>query len=91
MYKIKAVAPTSYQYNSLVYFGMKIKKVGNGSFVSEQYFDTEEQAKVFLVCRAENYYGDTEQINDALKDIAAAGILEIDTVVARIEEIFQEQ
>ena len=91
MYKIKAIAPTVYQLNSLTWFGIKIQKRTVGAFISEHIFDTEEDAKKYLVVRAINYYEKGKKLEDALKDIAAAGILEIDTVVARIEEIFEEQ
>lgn len=92
MYKIKAVAPTAYQYTSLGWFNMPIKPVGNGSYISERLSDTEEEAKEYLTDIARNYYEFNDgKLEDALKDIAAAGILEIDTIVARIEEIFEEQ
>jgi hypothetical protein len=89
MYKIKAVAPTTYQYTSLGWFNMPIRAVGNGSFISERLCDSEEEAKEYLTYIARNYYEFNEyKLEDALENIAAAGILQIDAVVARIEKVF---
>lgn len=90
--RITATAPTSYQYNSLSRFGMTIKKNGNGSFSSEQVFDSEEEAKAYLVERAERYYDEFEgQVNEHLQDIEKYGMLTIDAVTARMEEIEIEE
>ena len=87
-FKISATAPTAYQYNSLSRFGMKIKKNGNGSFSSEQLFDSEEEAKDYLVERAERYYGEYEgQVDEHLQEIKKYGMLTIDAVTARIDEV----
>lgn len=91
-FKITATAPTAYQYNSLSRFGMNIKKRGNGSFTSEQVFDSEEEAKAYLVERAERYYDEYEgQVDEHLEDIEKYGQLTIDAVTAHIEEVEQEE
>lgn len=91
-FKIAATAPTSYQYNSLSRFGMTIKKNGNGSFSSEQVFDSEEEAKAYLVERAERYYDEFEgQVDEHLQDIEKYGMLTIDAVTARIDEVENEE
>lgn len=91
-FKITATAPTVYQYNSLSHFGMNIKKNGNGSFTSEQVFDSEEEAKAYLVERAERYYDEFEgQVDEHLEDIEKYGQLTIDAVTAHIEEVEQEE
>ena len=66
---------------------MNIKKNGNGSFTSEQIFDSEEEAKAYLVERAELYYEESEeQPEEHLEDIEKYGQLTIDAVTAHIEE-----
>lgn len=91
-FKITATAPTSYQYNSLNRFGMSIKKNCNGSFSCEQVFDTEEEAKAYLVTRAERYYNEFEgQVDDHLQDIEKYGMLTIDAVTARIDDVENEE
>lgn len=87
-FKVVATAPTAYQYNSLSRFGMTIKKNGNGSFSSEQTFDSVEEAKAYLVERAEMYYDEYEgQVDEHLGSIEKHGCLEIDAVTAHIEEV----
>ena len=87
-FKVTAKAPTVYQTNSLRRFGMAIKEMGNGSFLSEETFDSEEEAKDYLVKRAEMHYDEFEgQVNEHLSTIENNGYLEIDAVTARIEEV----
>jgi hypothetical protein len=87
-FKVIAIAPTVYQYNSLRAFNMDIVSVGNGSFKSEQVFDSEEEAKAYLALRAERYYDEYEgQVDDHLKDIETFGVLTLDAVTARIDEV----
>lgn len=90
-FKITATAPTSYQTQSLRAFGMNVEKHGNGSYTSEQIFDTEKEAKEFLAVRAERYFdgnsnNDETDLIEALKDIEK-GYLRLDAVTASIEKI----
>lgn len=91
-FKVSATAPTVYQIQSLRHFGMDVKKHGNGSFSSEQVFDTEEEAKAYLVERAEKYYDEFEgQVDEHLEGIEKYGMLTIDAVTARIDEVENEE
>ena len=89
-FKITAVAPTSYQINSLRLFGLNVKSYPNGSYVGEEIFDTEEEAKNYLKQRAEMYFEDEESLNDALKDIERYGSVYLDAVCGSIEEVEEE-
>lgn len=87
-FKVTATAPTIYQYSSLTRFGLKIKENGNGSFTGEMLFDDHEDAKKHLIDRATYYYDEFEgQIDEHLEDIENYGMLTIDAVTARIEEV----
>lgn len=44
---------------------MEVKKSGNGSFWSEQIFETEEEAKAYLVERAERYFDGNSDNDEA--------------------------
>ncbi len=95
-FKISATAPTVYQSQSLRAFGMEVKKSGNGSFWSEQFFETEKEAKDYLVVRAERYFdgnSDNDEANlvDALQDIEKYGSLRLDAVTASIDEVEIEE
>jgi hypothetical protein len=91
-FKITATAPTVYQIQSLRHFGMNVKENGNGLFSSEQIFDSEEAAKAYLVERAEKYYDEFEgQVQEHLEDIKKYGMLTIDAVTARIDEVDNEK
>ena len=71
---------------------MNIKKHGNGSFTSEEVFNSEEEAKEYLVKRAQMYYDEFEgQVDEHLESIEKYGVLEIDAVTAHIEEIEEEE
>lgn len=90
-FKIKAIAPTSYQLRSLLAFGMQYKALGNGSYVAiSEIFDTEEEAKAYLEKRADMYYENENELNEALSDIEC-GVLTLDAVTARIEEIEESE
>lgn len=85
-FKIKATAPTVYQINSLRSFGMEIKENGDGSYSSEQIFDTEQEAKDYLTKRAEKYYDEYEgQVDEHLESIRDNGYLTIDAATAIID------
>lgn len=95
MYKIIAIAPTSYQLDSLRAFGLNINSRGSGSYFSEKEFNTEEEAKQYLVTRAEKYNdedpnGSQERLDYMLKDISY-GVLTLDGATARIEEVCKEE
>lgn len=95
-FKISAVAPTVYQSQSLRAFGMEVKKSGNGSFLSEQLFDTEAEAKAYLIVRAEKYFdgnsdNDEANLNEALDRLEKYGSLRLDAVTANIEEVEIEE
>ena len=91
-FKITATAPTIYQLSSLRRFGMTVKEVGNGSFHSEEIFETEEEAKAYLVNRAEMYYDEFEgQVDEHLATIENNGYLEIDAVTASIDHVEEEE
>jgi len=86
-YKITAMAPTVYQYGSLRHFGGDIKKHGNGSFSINIEFETEQQAKDYLIERV-SYYSDTEEeLNEAIERIERCGSVQMDAVSGYISEI----
>jgi len=86
-FRITATAPTSYQYQSLANFG-KPEKLGNGSFRFQQDFETEEEAKKYLIERAEGYYDDNmTAFEQAEKEINDFGQVTLDAVTGYIEEI----
>jgi len=91
-FKIEAIAPTSYQYGSLRNFGLEIKSYLNGKHVAEGIFDTEKEAKAYLVERAEMYFdgnsdGDEERLAEALESIEKYGSVYLDAVCGSIEEV----
>jgi len=90
-HKITATAPTSYQWKSLTLFGMKIKKLGNGSYTSTQEFETEEEAKEFLTHRAEAYAETEEELTNYLQQVENTSTLQLDAVTAYIREIEEEE
>jgi hypothetical protein len=89
MYKITAIAPTTYQLNSLRAFGIPYKALGNGAYRAVEEFDSEKQAKEYLEGRARQYNDEhnesEEQLNEMLSDIEL-GALTLDAVTAHIEE-----
>lgn len=91
MFIIKAIAPTSYQLNSLRRFGLNVKSNGGGSHTGIETFDTEEEAKEFLTQRAEMYYDEYEgQVDEHIEGIEASGYLTIDAVTAKIIEVDED-
>jgi hypothetical protein len=87
-FKIIANAPTAYQYSSLRHFGLNIEKNYNGSFSGEEIFDTEEEAKKYLVQAAERYYDEFDgEVDEHLANIKKYGQLTIDAVTAYIKEV----
>ena len=54
-------------------------------------FNSEEEAKEYLVKRAQMYYDEFEgQVDQHLQDIEKHGMLTIDAVTARIDEIEED-
>lgn len=86
-FRITATAPTTYQYQSLRHFGIPIKQHIGGSFSSEQYFDTEKDAKDYLISRAEMYFESEKELNDAIENINKYKSLSLDAVTAHIVEV----
>ena len=86
-FRITATAHTSYQYQSLANFG-KPEKLGNGSFRFQQDFESEEEAKQYLIERAEGYYDDNMTAFEKLEqEINNFGQVTLDAVTGYIEPI----
>lgn len=83
-YTIIAVAPTSYQFSSMLSFGMPYVNY-YGKFIASMEFETEEEAKDYLRDRAHMYYENERKLNNALYEINKYGILTIDAVTCLIE------
>lgn len=90
-FKITATAPTSYQLQSLRLFGLNVKSYANGSHVGEDTFITEDEAKAFLIKRAEMYFESEHELNEAIYNIEKYGLLRLDAVCASIEEVEEEE
>ncbi|MFZ1786721.1 MAG: hypothetical protein WAT92_00355 [Saprospiraceae bacterium] len=91
-HRITATAPTAYQYQSLCKFNLNNNKNGNGSFTGTMDFYSEQDAKDYLINRAEMYYDEYEgQVDEHIEDIEKYGVLTIDAATARIEEIDQDE
>lgn len=88
-FKIAATAPTAYQHASLQRFGLDIEKCG-GSYVGTKTFDTEREAKDFLIDRAERYFENESELEEEISDIEKYGVCRLDAVTARIEEVENE-
>ena len=87
-YRIVATAPTVYQKQSLSKFNLNEKRNMSGSFTGTLEFYTEEDAKAYLINRAEMYYDEYEgQLDEHISDIERRGSLTIDAVTASIIEI----
>jgi hypothetical protein len=94
-FKITATAPTSYQLGSLRNFGLNVKYYPTGSYIGEEVFDTEEEAKAFLKKRSEMFFdgnsdNDEERLSDALDRIEKHGSVYFDAVCGSIEEFEKE-
>lgn len=90
--RISATAPTAYQLHSLRQFGMEVKQHGNGRYTAAQDFDTEKEAKDYLIERAERYFdgnsdNDEKDLIEALDSIEKHGVLTLDAVTAVSEEV----
>ena len=87
MYKVTAIAPTSYQLNSVSKFGSPVIPNPDGSHTFSAEFDTEDEAKQYLMNRAERYFEDIEELENAINDIKKYGTLRIDAVAGSIEKV----
>ena len=89
-YIINATAPTVYQLNSLIAFGMGWKKHLDGSFSASKEFQNENEAKNYLRNRADQYNGEDPNGNEIrLADMyycIEKGHLTLDAVTAHIED-----
>ena len=91
-FRITATAPTAYQLQSLRHFGIEVVKNGNGSYSATKEFDSEDEAKAYLVERAEMYFdgnsdNDEANLSKAIESIANHGSLTLDAATASIEEV----
>ena len=87
-FKVIATADTAYQLQSLSNFGMEVKSNLNGSYTAEQEFDTEKEAKDFLIERAELYFDmEEEKLADAIDTIERFGQIRLDASTGRVVEI----
>lgn len=91
-YKLITHAPTTYQRQSLHHFGLPTKAYGNGAYYSSKIFDSEEEAKEYLIERAENYYdghvdNNDEKLKEAIERIKEYGSVYLDAGYGKIEEI----
>jgi hypothetical protein len=83
---IKAVAPSVYQYNSVSFFGMPVRRYG-GSYVAEMEFDCEEAAIEYLHHVIDVYAerNGTEEEIATMREQADSGYLRWDAVIAEIK------
>jgi hypothetical protein len=83
---IKAVAPSVYQYNSVSFFGMPVRRYG-GSYVAEMEFDCEEDAIAYLHHVIDVYAerNGTEEEIATMREQADFGYLTFDAVTAEIK------
>ena len=86
-HKITATAPTVYQFQSLIAFGMGYNKNADGSFTASREFETVEEASDYLRDRAEIYFEYERELENAIDDIIKFGCLTLGSVTAQIEQI----
>jgi hypothetical protein len=70
---------------------MEVKKLFGGGYHASQDFDTLEEAQQFLIERAESYFEDENDLENALFDIHRYGVLGIDACTASIEAVEIEE
>lgn len=90
-FQVKATAPTTYQLQSVRLFGSPIKSNMDGShtFTSE-IFDTEQEAKDYLINRAEMYFENEDELQEAINDINKYGSLSMDAATGGVYEVEEE-
>lgn len=84
---LKAVAPTSYQYQSVSFFG-RVRNCG-GAYVFEEKFDSREDAIDYLH-RCVDVYAATDGTEEEIAEMhndADSGYLSYDAVTCRLIEI----
>lgn len=86
-FRITAIAPTTYQLCSVRLFGSEVKSLYNGKHIFQKDFESEEDAKAYLITRAEYYFENETEFNEAVEGINKYGSLQLDAVSGRIEEI----
>ena len=88
-FKVSAEAPTTYQLRSVRAFGSPIKSHMDGTHTFEQIFDSEKEAKEYLIKRAEIFHEQSteEELQEAISDINKYGSVRFDAVSGGIEEI----
>ena len=84
---ITAEVPTTYQYSSIRSFGMEVTKHFNGGYSARKEFKSREDAKAYLISRAENYAQHEYELIEMLEQIQERGCLTIDACTAYIDEI----
>lgn len=91
-YQVKAEAPTTYQLQSVSLFGSPIVSHMDGShtFTSEL-FDTEQEAKDYLIKRAEMYFENEDELQEAIDDINQYGSLSMDAASGGVYEVDEEE
>lgn len=91
-FQVKASAPTTYQLRSVGLFGSPIVSHRDGShtFTSET-FDTEQEAKDYLIKRAEMYFENDDKLQEAISDINQYGSLSMDAASGGIYEVEEEE
>lgn len=89
--QIRAIAPSSHTYSSLVKFGIPIKSYLNGLHVAKMEFDTIEDAEQYLINRAEMYYESEDELLNAIDDVLQYHQLTIDGAVAHIIDEYEEE
>ena len=88
MFKITATTSLHYQLSALRHFNMPITHIGNGVHRATISFDTEEEAKEYLIGIAKRYYDEYEGQSDPYIDnIVTYGFLGIDGVVVLVANI----
>jgi len=90
-FQVKATAPTTYQLQSVRLFGSPIKSNMDGSdtFTSE-IFDTEQEAKDYLIDSAEMYFENEDELQEAINDINKYGSLSMDAATGGVYEVEEE-
>jgi len=91
-YQVKATAPTSYQLQSVRLFGSPIKSNIDGSHTfKSELFDTEEEAKDYLIERAELFFENDDQLQEAIDEINEYGSLSMDAASGEVYEVEEEE
>lgn len=91
-YQVKSTVPTTYQLQSVRLFGSPIKSNMDGSHTfRSELFDTEQEAKDYLIKRAEMYFENDDELQEAISDINQYGSLSMDAASGGIYEVEEEE